>query len=60
MLFLYAQLVYIEKEGIYKCFHCGYQREERELTRCCECGKLFETEDEIICPECLKRKMEEN
>lgn len=53
------QLVYIKEEAIYKCFHCGYQREERELTRCCECGELFETEDEIICPKCLKRKMED-
>lgn len=54
------QLVYIKEEVIYKCFHCGYQREARELTRCCECGELFETEDEIICYECLKRKMEED
>lgn len=54
------QLVYIEKEGIYKCFHCGFQRGAKELTRCCECGELFETEDEIICPKCLKRKMQED
>lgn len=54
------QLVSIEGKGIYKCFHCGYQCEERELTRCCECGEFFETEDEIICPDCIKRKMEED
>ena len=54
------QLVYIEKEGIYKCFHCGFQREKKELIHCSECGKLFETENEDICHDCWKRKIEED
>ena len=53
------QLVYIEKDHTYKCFHCGYESDERAFTRCCECGEFFQTENAIICPKCLKRKMQE-
>jgi len=51
------QLVYDENNRNYICFSCGQRFDD--LTFCCECGKPFiPKEDEIICPECWREKLE--
>lgn len=54
------QLVHNIDDGIYKCFHCGSQWADSQLSHCCECDETFESEDDLIYRNCLKRKMEED
>lgn len=53
------QLAYDANDKNYICFSCGQRFDD--LIFCCECGKPFcPQDDEIICPDCWREKLEKD
>ena len=53
------QMVYDEHNRHFHCFGCGADYAEEELIRCDECGILMHYTDILLCPECLKGKLDD-